>query len=98
MAVICQRVLDVLGISVELALTIVVSIFKGKGDIRNCCCYRAVKLLGHGMKVVKRVLWERLCRIVSVDEMQKFYVFCGPRESFCVGMGNEEERNTRSFG
>ena len=47
-----------------------VSIFKGKGDIRNCSCYGAVELLEHGMKVVERVLEKRLCRIVSVDEMQ----------------------------
>ena len=35
---------------------------------------------------------------------KKFFVFCGLRESFwlisneSVGMGNEEERNTGSFG
>ena len=46
-----------------------VAIFNGKGDIRNCSCYRAVKLLEHEMKVVERVL-KRLCRIVTVDEMQ----------------------------
>ena len=28
---------------------------KGKGDIRNCSCYRAVKLLQYAMKVVERV-------------------------------------------
>ena len=44
-------------------------IFKGNGDIRNNSCYRAVKLLEHGMKVVKRVQ-KRPCRIVTVDEMQ----------------------------
>ena len=44
--------------------------FKVKGDISNCSCYGAVKLLEHGMKVVERVLEKRLCRIVSVDEMQ----------------------------
>ena len=38
-------------ISVELALSIVIPIFKAKGDIRNCSCYRAMKLLEHGMKV-----------------------------------------------
>ena len=54
----------------EWALSIVVPIFKGKGDIRNCSCYRDVKLLEHCMKVVKRVLEKRLCRIVTVDEMQ----------------------------
>ena len=35
-----------------LALSIVVPIFKGKGDIMNCSCNRAVKLFEHGMKVV----------------------------------------------
>ena len=43
---------------------------QGKGDIRNCSCHRAVKLLEHRKKVVKRVLEKRLCRIVTVDEMQ----------------------------
>ena len=54
----------------ELAVGIVVPIFKGKGDIRNCSCYEAVKLLEYSMKVVERVLDKWLCRIVSVDEMQ----------------------------
>ena len=54
----------------EWAMSIVVQIFKGKGDIRSCCFYRAVRLLDHGMKVVESVLEKRLCRIVTVDEMQ----------------------------
>ena len=40
---------------VEWALRIVVQIFKGKGNIRNCSCYSAVMLLKHGMKVVEGV-------------------------------------------
>ena len=40
----------------EWALRIVVPIFKGKGDIRNCSCYRAVKRLEPSMKVVEGVL------------------------------------------
>ena len=47
-----------------------VQIFKGNCDIRNSSCYGAVKLLEHGRKVVERVFEKRLCRIVSVDEMQ----------------------------
>ena len=39
MAEICQRVLDGFGMPVEWALSIVVSIFMGKGDIRKCSCY-----------------------------------------------------------
>ena len=56
MAEICLRVLDGFAMPVEWALCIVVPIFKGKGDIRNCSCYEAVKFLEHGMKVVERVL------------------------------------------
>ena len=56
MAEICHKVLDEFGMPAEWILSIVVPIFNGKGDIRNCSCYRGVKLLEHGMKVVERVL------------------------------------------
>ena len=55
-AEICQKVLDGFEMLAEWALSIVVPIFKERGCIRNFCCYRAVKLLEHGMKVVERVL------------------------------------------
>ena len=66
MAEICLKVLDRCGMPSELALCIVVPIFKGMGDIRYCSCYRAVKLLEHGMKAVERVLekkasWNSVC-------------------------------------
>ena len=48
----------------EWALSIVVPIIKGKGVLRKCSCYGAVKLLVHGMGV------KRLCSIVTVDDMQ----------------------------
>ena len=67
MAEICQKVLDGFGMPAEWALSIVVPIFKGKGDIRNCSCYGVVKLLEHGVKVVERVFKKRLCRIVTAD-------------------------------
>ena len=54
----------------QLNVLKVVPISKGKGDIRNCSCYGAVKLIEHGIKVVQRVLEKRLCRIVSDEEMQ----------------------------
>ena len=54
----------------EWALSIVVPIFKDKGDIRNCSCYRDVNLLEHEMKVVKMVLEKRSHRMVTVYEMQ----------------------------
>ena len=35
----------------------------------NFSCYRAVKLLEHGMKVVERVFKKRFHRIVTVNKM-----------------------------
>ena len=52
----CQRVLDGKGISDEWKTSVVVPIFKGKGDVMNCASYRGVKLLEHGMKIIERVL------------------------------------------
>ena len=55
---------------VEWALSIVVPIFKGKDDIRNCSSYGAVKLLEHGMNVTELVLEKMRRRIVSLDKMK----------------------------
>ena len=36
----------------------------------ECGSYRAIKLLGHGMKVLERVLGRRLRMKVNIDDMQ----------------------------
>ena len=38
LAEICQKVQDRFGMLAECALSIMLPIFKGKGDIRNCSC------------------------------------------------------------
>ena len=75
MAEICQQVFGGFGMPAEWAVSIMVPIFKGKGDIRNCRCYRTVKLLEHGMEVVKWVFEKRFFIIVSVDEMQFGFMY-----------------------
>ena len=60
MAEIRLTVLDGLQMSADWALSIVVPIFMGKDNIRNSSCYRTVRLLEHGMKVVERVLKKAL--------------------------------------
>ena len=47
--------------------SILLPIFKGKGD-PLCGCYRAKKLMEHGMKVLERVLEKR--EQVKIDDMQ----------------------------
>ena len=46
------------------------SIFKGKGDVMDCGAYRGVKLLKHAMKIVERVLENRIRELVMIDNMQ----------------------------
>ena len=55
MVEICQKVLDGFEMPAEWALSIVVPIFKWKGDIRKCSCYGTVKHIESGIKVVERV-------------------------------------------
>ena len=66
----CQRVLDGKGMPDDWALSVVIPIFKGKGDATSCGAYRGVKLLEHAMKIVERVLEKRIRNMVEVDEMQ----------------------------
>ena len=56
MAEICLKLLDRFAMLAEWALSMVVRIFMGKGDIRNCGFYGGMKLLEHEMKVVESVL------------------------------------------
>ena len=52
----CQHVLDGREMPDEWKTSVIVPIFKGKGNVMSCGSYRGVKLLEHAMKIVKRVL------------------------------------------
>ena len=52
--------LDGKGMPEEWETSVVVPIFKGKGDVMDCRKYRGVKLLEHAMKIVERVLENRI--------------------------------------
>ena len=43
---------------------------KGKGDALTCGSYRGIKLLEHAMKVLGRVIEERVRNIVRIENMQ----------------------------
>ena len=49
----CQRVLLGKGMPDEWQTSVLVSILKGKGDVRNCNTYGGVQLLQHAMKMVE---------------------------------------------
>jgi hypothetical protein len=67
---IADRVLDGEGMPDEWRCSVLVPLYKRKGDVRDCGAYRGVKLLEHAMKIVERVFLMRLTKMVEIDEMQ----------------------------
>ena len=54
----------------EWRLSVLVPIFKNKGDVQSCGNYRGIKLLSHTMKVWERVVEARLRGEVMICEQQ----------------------------
>ena len=50
--------------------SILLPVFKGKGDAMECGSYRAIKLLKYAMKVIERVFERRIREKVKIDAMQ----------------------------
>ena len=70
MVELCLRVLEGKGMPDGWQTSVLVPIFKGNGDVRNCITYRGVKLLEHAVKVIERVLERRIQELVNIDSMQ----------------------------
>jgi len=69
-AEVCRQVWRQGEIPADWQASVVVPVYKSRGDPLVCGSYRPVKLLEHGMKVMERILERRLRRVVSVDSMQ----------------------------
>ena len=93
----CQRVLDGKEMPDKWQTSVLVPIFKQKGDVRSCNIYRGIKLLEHAMKIVERVLERKIRELVHIDSMQ--FGFMAGRETtdalFVVRRMQEEYRNNK---
>jgi Reverse transcriptase (RNA-dependent DNA polymerase) len=54
----------------EWRKSILVSIFKNKGDIQSCTNYRGIKLMNHTMKLWERVIEYRLRKLTTLSKNQ----------------------------
>jgi len=50
--------------------SVVLPIYKGKGDPMECGSYRGIKLLEHAIKVVERIFEHRIRWHIDIDDMQ----------------------------
>lgn len=62
----------------EWRLSVVVLIYKNKGDAQSCSNYRGIKLLSHTMKLWERVIECRIRRIVTISVNQFGLCLGGP--------------------
>ena len=62
----------------EWRRSILVPIFKNKGDVQSCTNYRGIKLMSHTMKLWERVIENRLRTMTSVTK-NRFGFMCGSR-------------------
>ncbi len=54
----------------EWRKSVLVPIFKNKGDVQSCNSYRGIKLTCHAIKIWERVVDARLRRVVTISEEQ----------------------------
>ncbi|KAK3542186.1 hypothetical protein QTP86_016881 [Hemibagrus guttatus] len=73
-----NRVLESERMPEEWRRSVLVPIFKNKGDVQSCSNYRGIKLMSHIMKLWERVVEARLRKIVEICEQQYGFM---PRKS-----------------
>ncbi|KAK3517039.1 hypothetical protein QTP70_033133 [Hemibagrus guttatus] len=73
-----NRVLESERMPEEWRRSVLVPIFKNKGDVQSCSNYRGIKLMSHTMKLWERVVEARLRKVVEVCEQQYDFM---PRKS-----------------
>ncbi|KAK3553131.1 hypothetical protein QTP86_031709, partial [Hemibagrus guttatus] len=73
-----NRVLESERMPEEWRRSVLVPIFKNKGDLQSCSNYRGIKLMSHTMKVWERVVEARLRKVVEICEQQYGFM---PRKS-----------------
>ncbi|KAK3555556.1 hypothetical protein QTP86_021783 [Hemibagrus guttatus] len=73
-----NRVLESERMPEEWRRSVLVPIFKNKGDVQSCSNYRGIKLMSHTMKLWERVVEARLRNVVEICEQQYGFM---PRKS-----------------
>ena len=77
--------------------SVVLPIYKGKGDPMECGYYRGIKLLEHAMKVVGRIFEHRIWQQIKIDDMQ-FGFMKGKGTNDAIFMAREMQENFRVKG
>jgi len=77
--------------------SVVLPVYKGKGDPTECVSYRGIKLLEHAMKVVETIFEHRLRQQIEIDDMQ-FVLMKGKGTTDAIFMARQMQENFRVKG
>ncbi|KAK3563223.1 hypothetical protein QTP86_018276 [Hemibagrus guttatus] len=90
-----NRVLESEKMPEEWRRSVLVPIFKNKGDVQSCSNYRGIKLMSHTMKLWERVVEDRLRKVVEIY-LEKAYDRV-PREElwYCMRKSGVAEKYVR---
>ncbi|KAK3528390.1 hypothetical protein QTP86_034256, partial [Hemibagrus guttatus] len=90
-----NRVLESERMPEEWRRSVLVLIFKNKGDVQSCSNYRGIKLMSHTMKLWERVVEARLRKVVEIY-LEKAYDRV-PREElwYCMRKSGVAEKYVR---
>ena len=66
----CNSIVKEGSIPEDWKSSVVLSIYKGKGDPIECGSCRGIKLLEYAMKVVERIFEHRIRQQIEIDDMQ----------------------------
>jgi len=77
--------------------SVVLPIYKGKGDPMECGSYRGIKLLEHAMKVVEKISEHRIRQQFEIDDMQLGFMKC-KETTDAIFMARQMQDNFRVKG
>jgi len=77
--------------------SVVLPIYKGKGDPMECGSYRGIKLLEHAMKVVEKISEHRIRQQFETDDMQLGFMK-GKETTDAIFMARQMQDNFRVKG
>ena len=72
--------------------SVVLPIYKNKGDPMECGSYRGIKLLEHAMKVVERIFEHRIRQQIKIDDTQ-FGFMKGKGTTDAIFMARQMQEN-----
>jgi len=84
-------------ISEDWKSSVVLPIYKGKGDPMECGSYRGIKLLEYAMKVVESIFENRIRQQIEIDDMQFGFVK-GKGTTDAIFMARQMHENFRVKG